>query len=165
MKRPRPQNIEPYTRYLGSQVSFSQNEDAIYFSHNDFQQAIDTANPYLKALIATQASKIERHPASNRLWKERVLALLRDNLKSFAHIEVVCTELQLSRTSLYRKLKIEGCSFSSLLKQERIRYLIKAQTHQWSAADTAERLGFEDIASFYRFKRQHQSSLNPERQA
>lgn len=164
LKRPPPQDIKPYERYLGSQVLFSQNEDAVYFSYSDFQQAIDTANPYLKNLIAEQASKIEQDPASTPLWKERVLILLKDNLKTFAHIEVVCTELKLSRSSLYRKLKVEGCSFSSLLKQERIRCLREAQIHRWSAADTAERLGFEDIASFYRFKRQHRSSLDLEQQ-
>ncbi|MBB6521379.1 AraC family transcriptional regulator [Pseudoteredinibacter isoporae] len=153
LKRSQPENIEPYQQHLCSQLFFSQEEDAIYFRPEDLQQGIDTANPYLKSLIEEQAAKIDKHCRS-RSWKNQVQNLLSDDLAMFAHIEIVCRELQLSRSSLYRKLKREDCSFSSLLKQERIRRLHEFLKRPTSAAEIAEQLGFEDIASFYRFRRQ-----------
>lgn len=160
LKRSPPQNIELYEQHLGPNILFSQSEDAIYFHPQDFQQKIESANPYLRDLIAEQAAKLEHCSQPATPWTNKVLGLLRQQLNVFGHIETVCDYLQLSRTSLYRKLKMEGHSYTELLKLERMRQFSAAQKHQLSAAEIAEQLGFKDIASFYRFKRQQLTPLN-----
>ncbi len=163
LKRTQPLNTEPYKQYLGPNILFSQPEDAIFFHPQDFQQKIESANPYLRDLIEEQAAKLKHCSQPATPWTNKVLMLLRQQLNVFGHIETVCDYLQLSRTSLYRKLKMEGHSYTELLKLERMRQFSAAQKHQLSAAEIAEQLGFKDIASLYRFKRQQLPLLNDQK--
>jgi AraC-like DNA-binding protein len=60
----------------------------------------------------------------------------------------------MSRATLYRKLKEEKTTFSGIVKQVRMDKLLVLYTQQASSEKIAEALGFSDVSSFYRFRKQ-----------
>lgn len=157
LQRPKPSSqtsCEAYQRVFGSNIVFSQSENALYLDESTFQQKIQTANPYLKTLIAKQAEQLSTTKTKHS-WKQALQILLQGDLQEFSHIERVCQKLQISRSSLYRRLKEESCSFSELLEEERIRRLQQLSQSGLSPSEISSLLGFSDITSYYRFKKKH----------
>jgi len=59
--------------------------------------------------------------------------------------------LHMSRTTLYRKLRNEETSFSTLLDEERQRLLVSH--HHDSIAKTCDLLGFKDPSAYYKARK------------
>ncbi|WP_299979062.1 AraC family transcriptional regulator ligand-binding domain-containing protein [uncultured Pseudoteredinibacter sp.] len=157
LQRPKPtsqSSCDAYLRLFGPNIVFSQTENALYLDESTFQQKIHSANPYLKTLIAKQAEQLAITKTEHS-WKQALQILLQGDLQELSHIERVCQKLQLSRSSLYRRLKEESCSFSELLEEERINRLKQLSQTELSPSDISALLGFSDITSYYRFRRKH----------
>lgn len=152
LKRPRPNNTESYIKLFGNNVHFGQIEHSLLFNKNDFYKPIIQANPYLKGILAKEANKLKQQlPRKQLTMTEIVNSLLLKDLSHYCHIETCCHHLHLSRTTLYRKLKKQGTSFSSLVKDARLSKTYNSTN--MSDVELSEILGFKDLSSFYRFRK------------
>jgi len=153
--RPTPKRLEKYLSVFGESISFNQTENALWFSKQDFNQTIKEANTYLKELLARQAMSINTQfsKANTRPYVETITKLLDKDLALYCQVGKTCSAIHVSRSTLYRKLKNEGTSFTLLVKATRLAKLKKSQLSQVSHNDMADELGFQDISSYYRFRK------------
>lgn len=157
LKRPKPNSYSTYNCIFGNTTLFDQAENCLWFSKSIFDQTIKDANPYLKELVAKQAMKLNTE-LSNAHTLSAISALnrlLTQDLAHYSQISATCEALHVSRSTLYRKLKREGTSFTELVKEARLLKLKNGELRQISHDDLADKLGFQDISSYYRFRKQH----------
>ena len=76
--------------------------------------------------------------------------LIQQDIPGHSQIDAVCACLHMSRTTLYRKLKAQGTSYSEILNQVRMDYVAKTGGENISAEVLSERLGFTDTSAFYK---------------
>ena len=95
---------------------------------------------------------LKEYPKSQ--WADDAQMLLLENLATFSNIESALGSLHMSRATLYRKLKDEGATFSQLVKQARLDKLRSLKSTTLSNEARAEKLGFSDVSSYYRFIKQ-----------
>lgn len=77
----------------------------------------------------------------------RVLA----NGDDFRTLEEVAAELRLSPRTLARRLAADGCSFSSLVNEERLeKALLLLRSSRYSIKDVTERMGYSTTTNFVR---------------
>jgi len=155
LERQAPKLHDKYISIFGDTTLFGQAENCLWLAKEVFNQTIKEANPYLKALVASQAMTLNTQlsKANSNSVLESVNNLLIEDLAYYCQIGATCTALYVSRSTLYRKLKIEGTSFTVLVKEARLIKLKKSELHQVSHDDLAEKLGFQDIGSYYRFRK------------
>lgn len=152
--QPKPNSIKRYKDIFGNNIAFGAEENAIVFPKAILDQPITAANPYLKILIEKKALELSTSLRVNTSITEKVATLLSKDLSKFCQIEPVCQALHLSRSTLYRKLKDEGVSHTSLVKNARLSTIKRMEKRSQSHADIAEELGFKDIGSYYRFRKE-----------
>lgn len=145
--------IHRYEEIFGQNIEFGSEENAIEFSKEAFNQPVKAANPYLKSLLETKARELSSSLSANPSISEKVTSLLTKDLPLYCQIESVCQVLNLSRSTLYRKLKNEGLNYTSLVKQVRINKIKSLEGKTVNHYDIAEALGFSDIGSYYRFRK------------
>jgi AraC-like DNA-binding protein len=157
LERPAPKQQEKYIELFGKVTLFNQTENCLYLSKEAFNQTIKQANPYLKGILAQHAMalKIQLSQTNKRSILEAVNNLLYEDLAQFCQIGKACKKLHVSRSTLYRKLKIEGTSFTVLVKAARLNKLKDNTPSTINHDDLSEALGFQDIGSYYRFRKLH----------
>lgn len=127
-------------------------------------KALPKADDYLADVLAREAkSLIGQRPTSRSLTeptiRQQVECLLAEDLPRFHRVESVASELALSRTSLYRRLKAEQCQFRQLLEAER-RRCWQRWRHHLDACTLAEQLGFTDVSGLYKAQKRWQHNHN-----
>jgi AraC-like DNA-binding protein len=154
-ERPPPKESEKYIKIFGKATQFDQAENCLYLSKETFNQTIKQANPYLKGILAKQAKALKKQLSqiNQRSALDAVDNLLIEDLVQFCHIGTTCQKLHVSRSTLYRKLKNEGTSFTELVKEARLIRLKDNALRHISHEDLSEALGFQDIGSYYRFRK------------
>ena len=155
LQRPNPLDAEPWTRQFGKNVLFAQTENAIWLVNTDFHQSIQGANTYLKRLLASQAMamKAQSYETTTHPLSHTINHLLSKNLAKYCHIDEVCNTLHTSRSTLYRKLKAEDKHFTQIVKLARFTRLDKSLAQTIKHAELSDQLGFQDIGSYYRFRK------------
>ena len=155
LMRPKPVEKMKYLELLGPNIGYSQPENALWFSVDDFNQPIADANPYLKSLLARQGAALNADVSTSRAESlvPLIEQLLRRDLERYCQLSEICDALHLSRSTLYRKLKQESVSFTNLLKTARVDCLKAAQVNIENPHELAALLGFKDIGSYYRFRK------------
>jgi len=150
-----PKGHKIYTSVFGEGTSFGQTENALWLSKKHFNQTVKEANPYLKELVAKQATSLNVLLSKNntRSLVEAINTLLREDLARYCQIGETCSSIHVSRSTLFRKLKSEGASFTQLVKYARLTHLKKSELSHVSHDDIAEQLGFQDVGSYYRFRK------------
>ena len=151
--RPEPNCSKPYEEIFGKNIRFDQKENTLVFSADIFNKPIEAANPYIKALLEKQSREVSSSNRASASATERVRALLSNDLPRFCQIDSVCQALHLSRSTLYRKLKAEGTSYTKQVKSARIAKLKQIQNSARNDSDITEALGFQDSGSYYRFRK------------
>lgn len=150
-----PKYEAQYRRLFGCPVYFNDSDCKIVFNRDYFDLQPRQTNPYLK-----QAALIY----ANTLLNQFNYQSLADKVKALLHREIplhepdvdsIAHRLNMSRQTLYRKLKLEGIFFQKLV--ESVRFDKARQLLQQSALSTSEialHLGFSELSAFSRaFKR------------
>ena len=156
---PQPDHESEYVTLFGEQVEFNSNVNRIVLLKSQFHQKLDSANPYLRDVLKERSISIQRSMDSIISAAASVTELLIKDLAHYSAIENTLSELHMSRATLYRKLKEENTTFSGIVKQVRMDKLLVLNTQQANSEKIAEALGFSDVSSFYRFRKQ--SFINP----
>jgi len=155
LQRPSPNRPAKYIALFGESTLFEQTQNCLCISKEAFNQTIKQANPYLKGILAQQAMEHSKQltKPNNQSVLIAVNHLLIEDLAQFCQISTTCKKLYLSRSTLYRKLKNEGTSFTLLVKEARLTKFKDNALRQISHEDLSEALGFQDIGSYYRFRK------------
>lgn len=137
-------------------ISFNVNMNAIMFGEELLSVRVAPPNQYVSRLVRQQAEGLLEQLERSSSTRAQVEKLLMHMLHTGeASIEMVAKNLNLSRQTLFRKLKEEGVTFEKVLDELRhklaLRYL---QGEKITVNETAYRVGFSDPAAFSRaFKR------------
>ena len=155
MSREQPEDDGPYQRFFGVPIEFSAPDNVLYFSKDELEAHLPTANPDLvhandevvKAYLARFV------PSSTAM---RVRAKIIEKLPSGrVSQESVARALHMSTRSLQRKLEAESASYRALLDETRrevaSRYMEQSNL---SVSEITYLLGFSEPSNFTRaFKR------------
>lgn len=147
----KPNHSQNYQRVFGNRLEFNAAVNQIVLSKPVFYQPLDNANPYLRDVLKARAQNVNLTINALESTAASVKMLLHRNLANFSNIESVMGSLHMSRATLYRKLKDEGTTFSQLVKQARLDTLLDIKQTSLSTEARAEKLGFTDVSSYYRF--------------
>ena len=119
-QHPAPAYAYEYKKIFQSPVFFNQEENAIIFNRKDILQRITPRNPHLQAVLIKHAKKKlktqKQEDSFGRMVQNTILTRLP---KGDITIEKISRELNTTRSTLHRKLKQEGVSFTSILELTR----------------------------------------------
>jgi len=148
---------EHFVSIFGNKVTFEMPENCLIFDSELLKLPTTNGNQFLKSLIADKAKATLQalthdYSIASRT-KHAIEKLLLNN--SSISIDAVCNELALSRQTLYRKLKEEGCDYKTLCDDYKKSAALKLlQTESENVTSISLRLGYKDTSSFYKaFKR------------
>lgn len=150
----KPPYVELYKDIFGVNTKFNQSENRITFNADVFSRPINNANAYFKQVIAERArqtfDQLQQRPGITH----QVMQVIEANLQEGVDVDVVCEKLHLSRPTLYRKLKAEGSSFSTLLNVHRKEIALQQLKQGVNITCISLNLGFKDTGTFFKaFKR------------
>lgn len=162
LRRPRPDNLEPYNDFFSAPVRFNANQSSVVFPSKWLSHKLDSADPLLFTFLEKRAAVLHARQSFSLL----------DELRKFITIALVtghCTasaaagHFGMHERTLNRRLGEKGTSFRREL--EKVRYekarIMLAQSKA-SHAEIAWALGYSDGTAFNRsFKRW--SGFTPEK--
>jgi len=152
-----PEYRDEYEAMFNAPLFFGQDKTAIVFDRSLLYTKINQSNPYLLSVLTSYAEKLLKKVQSKSNVKDKVRFFIRNHLADDGELDVnmAAKELNMSRHTLYRKLKKEDVSFQSLFeevrREEALRHLKEGRV---SISEVAFLLGFSELSAFSRaFKR------------
>ncbi|MBB6522599.1 AraC family transcriptional regulator [Pseudoteredinibacter isoporae] len=146
---PAPSYEARYRELLGDHVEFSASNNAIIISPELLSREIEQADPVNEALYRQQCDELSSQLGDKSLTSARVQQILLRNRGEYLSAPEVAVQLNMSESSLRRKLRAEGSSFQQLLDNLRLhlaqQYLSKTRL---SVAEVGRLIGFDDVANF-----------------
>lgn len=146
---PAPAYQHRYKELLGDKLEFSASNNAIIITADLLAREIEQANPVNEAIYRQQCDELSSQLAGSSLISLKVQQILLRHRGQFLNAPQVADKLNMSESSLRRKLRAEGRSFQQLLNDLRSHlaqlYLRKTQL---SVAEVGRIIGFEDVANF-----------------
>lgn len=151
-----PDYAREYESIFRCPVLFSQADDRIVFSDKLLSQKSRTRNPYLLRALTRHAEELLTKLHSPKNVVDAVETYIADNLsQEKLDIESASQQLNMSRHTLYRKLKAHHVSFQSLLENARKNKSLELlEDTSLSLSEVAFMTGFSELSAFSRaFKR------------
>ncbi len=145
-----PDYLEEYERIFKCPVLFNQNETEIIFNKEILNYNVINSSSYLKDILVTKAENLLTHIDVNKKITLEVGKMIKEHLHfGEVSIENIAEKLNMSRHTLYRKLKKEGTTFKaeldSIRKNLSVLYL---NENKYSSIETAFLLGYSESSSF-----------------
>ena len=152
---PAPDYQAEYGPIFGSPVLFDMNETAFVISKKDLLTPVTTANASLKRILIKQADELLSGMTHLGDFRTKVEQYIETHLsEGIVDVAAVSASMAMDRSTLRRKLKKEGTSFSELLEKQRRNLALQYLRQEVSVNDISDRLGFSDPSSFqHAFKR------------
>jgi AraC-like DNA-binding protein len=148
----KPSHFREYEYLLPADYEFDKGRLGFTFSSTLLERKVCQTRETLESFIAECPEDLYARPRQDFSLASAVRRVLRGSMvEGFASIEVVASELHLSRRSLTRKLESEGTSFQQIkdfLRRDRAVFLLESRTR--SVSEVAESIGFSDAAVFAR---------------
>lgn len=153
----RPDYSDLYTPLFGHNVNFNSPDNAVFLAAPILDLPVMNGNEFLKGMMAQAADQAQRSMTGITSYKQRVMMEIEKAFDANLDISVesICEVLSLSRQTLFRKLKEEGCDFRSLSDQfKKERALLLLQSARNNITSVGLSLGYKDSSSFTKaFKR------------
>lgn len=154
-----PGYLKDYRSVFNCELVFNAPYMAVSFPARFLNQRSIYRNPYIFSSLIEKANKLKQRVYATKI-AEKVEGILSTELELSAigakvDIRLVSEKLNMTRQTLYRKLKQEGVAFSDILDKIRLSKAIEAlHDRSKSLCDIALSLGFSDSSAFSRaFKR------------
>jgi len=152
-----PSYIKDYESIFSAPILFDQETTTIAFQRKFLDTKINLNNPHLLNVLTDYAENLLKKIATKGNTQDQVRKFIKHNLEDNDALDVklAAKKLNMSRHTLYRKLKKEGVSFQSLAEEVR---QAEAKRHleenNVSISEVAYLLGFSELSAFSRaFKR------------
>lgn len=141
-----------YRQILGCPVRFGEPLDYIEMVAADLHLPLHSGNAYLKNLLQQRVSGMQAQLASQHGLRQQVLQLIELGLIDGAFsVQAVARRQGISRQTLHRHLREQGCSFSELLAEvRRERALRRLQQPDCRVEQLSRELGFAEPSAFYK---------------
>ncbi|MCP4749879.1 MAG: AraC family transcriptional regulator [Proteobacteria bacterium] len=154
-QHPAPSYIDEYQKVFKAPVLFEQKENALVISKYDLRRSIPHANPILKNMLVEQADALLGEQSQTRRYEDRVRVFILKNISNQKlDICAAASTLRMHRTTLYRKLSLEGTSFTAVLEEVRQKLALTYIKQDLSNCHIADRLGYSEPSAFQNaFKR------------
>lgn len=148
----RPLYASELERIFSCPLLFEQTQSATVFDIRIKQFEIQGRNDHILNVFTQYAESLLEKRGLNGNFRNKVSAMIEKKLPvGAANIQSVSEALNMSRQSVYLKLKEEGTSFSELLQEVRknqmLNYVSKADQ---SFQEISDLLGYSDVSVFYR---------------
>ncbi|AZZ90057.1 helix-turn-helix domain-containing protein [Hahella sp. KA22] len=153
---PAPEYVAEYERIFQCPVSFGQPCCSLAFNKDFLSFELPQRNPYLHQALTRQVEALLQKLSLRRTVSHKVKAIVAKRLsRGDIEAEKVAEKMNMSRHTLYRKLKQEDVSFQELVEQVRKdKALDYLQKGKYSLSEIAFLLGFSELSAFSRaFKR------------
>jgi len=152
-----PEYVSSYESVFKASLNFDQEESAIVFDRSLLDTKIKHRNPYLMNVMTSYAEKLLQNIQPSSEVQKSVRVFIRKHLSDAPEMDVkrAAKALNMSRHTLYRKLKKEDVSFQSLVEQVRREEAeVHLKDNKISISELAYLLGFSELSAFSRaFKR------------
>jgi AraC-like DNA-binding protein len=153
---PEPTHAAEYRRVLGAPVVFGARRNAILADPEILAEPVQRLPAYAFGVLTKHADVLLDSLARTATVRSQVERLLMPMLHTGpVRIDTVAARLNVSRQTLYRRLKAEGVTFAQVLDDLRRRMALDyLTTRKVSVTETAYLVGFSEPAAFSRaFKR------------
>jgi AraC-like DNA-binding protein len=149
---PAPGYLNKYNEIFQVPLSFEQERSGIVFKKEYINLANISPQPYVKNILSRHANKLKSDLAKSKQLQDKVKKIIISQLDAgYVTLDSIAEELNLSRRTVYRKLKAENSSYKDLLidsKKNLAREYLKNSS--LSVYEIAVRLGFSEASSFHR---------------
>lgn len=145
-------------------VFYSQPKNTIQLLCKEVQKPLVQANALIAGLVSQQALACVdntelslKHTLTNQIEQ-----LFRQDIQCYSQIEQVAAQLNMSRATLYRRLKAQQTSFTALLEKYRYHLwqdLVTVKGEE-NSVGISEQLGFTDTSSFYKARKRWLNDKN-----
>jgi len=144
-----------YERIFQCPLTFGAGETSLCFPAEYLEAPLPHRNPYVHSALTTHVNRLLKQLRPRKTVAERVRRIISRQLPRTPDVDRVASALNMSRQTLYRKLKKEDESFQNLaenVRQERaLRYVVEGE---YGLSEVAFLLGFSELSAFSRaFKR------------
>jgi len=147
---PKPDYSRELEKQFGCEIIFNSHRHALIMSETVLSQSLPQRNQYMREIFGQKIADLNCQPVSDSTEK-KVRDLLGNNMPDFCNVDALASTLCMSRTTLYRKLKAEGSSFSQLLDEERQKILASHQ--HVPVTMLCDLLGFRDASAYYKARK------------
>ena len=146
-----PAHFEQYLPIFGDTCQFNAGQNSLTFTRDILEQKNVKSDPYLFKLLRSNHDDLMNRYYAQFQIVPRVKQEIITALPEIMTIETLSKRVNMSRSSLYRRLKENGTSYSEVLKEVRIT-LAKSQLKEGSTiAQVAYSLGFTDTSAFQKW--------------
>ena len=141
-----------YRQVFGVPARFSEAVDYLELLDSDLRIPVLGANAYLKGLMQQRVIDMQAQLPTQHSARFQVLQLIEQNLPGGdLSVEAMARSLGISRQTLHRRLRVEGCSFSELLIEVRQRHAVQRLAQPGCTIEQLSReLGFSEPSAFYK---------------
>jgi AraC-like DNA-binding protein len=146
-----PRNDELYHRLLGPEVYFNRARCALRLDERSLAIPISTANPLLQAILRRECDRLVSLDARRGRVSENVQQVLLQSGTNWLTSATVARQLNMSESTLQRRLAKEGTRYQQVLDQVRYRLAREYLSNTTlPVTEIAYLLGFSDAANFRR---------------
>jgi len=155
LKELKPQNLEGYETLFSCPIDFGEFENCLSFAKPDLLKPLPTADAHLSDLHEQQLQSY-RETQYQPIFSDEVKRSFKDQLPSGEpNQEIIASRLNVSVSTLKRRLKEEGLTYNALLDTTRHQLALKyLEQRKLSLTEITYLLGFSQSSAFTRaFKR------------
>lgn len=147
---PQPTYHDEYTSLFGQKISFGAKSNHIVIFKDQFHKKLLHRNPYLQSILKERAKHVQEFMVGRSTTVAKVKTLLAMNFRKYCNVDDLVSALNVSRATLYRRLKEEGWTHSNIVREARLSKIPELKGQNISCEDMAFQLGFRDVSSYYR---------------
>ncbi|MBU3917886.1 AraC family transcriptional regulator, partial [bacterium] len=148
-QHPAPADLKPYQSFFRSPILFDQKESAMVFHKGMPDLKLTTHNPSLQAILKKHAEASLGNVSETDPFQAKVRELIVKLLpEGGLCIEAVSDAMNLGRSTLHRRLKQEGTTYTDVLEQVRKDLSQHYLRQGFSCNQIANLLGFSESSTF-----------------
>ena len=144
-----PAAVSTYENFFKSPVLFTQGENALKYKKEVLQLKFKCSNPHLQSILEKKAELDLKHIAEGTTVEKEVRQYIVKQLSTGrVSVEMTASALNMSRSTLHRKLREESITFDLLLKDVRKNLAKTYITHGMNMTQIAYSLGYSNASNF-----------------
>lgn len=143
-----PGYANEYHKYFRCPVLFDQDENRLIFKKSDLMRPIMTGNTYLQSALKDYAEMLLLESSGKKNIQGRVCeCIIKELPLGILNVELVAEAMHMHRSTLLRKLKEEGTTYTDLLEQTRKQLAQNYLKQSLSVNQIAYLLGYTQSSS------------------
>lgn len=146
-----PADLTRYQLYLGTELEFDGSRSAMFLANEDLNAPISTSNPLARDIFRRECDRLVSRDSNGGRVSAQVQQILLQAASEFPTSAAVAAQLNMSESTLQRRLAKEDVRYQQLLDQ--VRYRLAREYLEGTTlpvTEIASLLGFSDSANFRR---------------